>query len=175
MQAHAFRVHVPVEMTTPVDTHLGDSRLSRLLLQRRREILAASTMAMARTRARHYEELAQETIQQRLELLLARVIDAVRRRDASAICSYARTLAKERFEHGYGLGEVQTAFNVLEEELWHVILRDVEPSHHADALALASSILGAAKDALAMEYVTLAARRHAQALDIERLFEGGGS
>lgn len=155
-----------------VDAETERRQLSRVLRVRREEVVEAATIAMARSRIRHYAEPSRIEIRSRLENVYARVVDAVERRDVGSICAYARRLADERYEMGYDLGEVQTALNTLEEELWQTILRDLPSADYAEALAVVSSVLGAAKDALAREYVTLAARHRAPSLDVGRLFEG---
>jgi hypothetical protein len=67
---------------------------------------------------------------------------------------------------------VQAAFNALEEATWTCLLARVEPSELAESLGLVSTILGAAKDALARRYVSLAAHTHAPSLDLRALFTG---
>lgn len=154
------------------DTETAREQLSRVLRVRREEVVEAATIAMARSRLRHDAEPSRTEVRSRLENVYARVVDAVERREVGSICAYARRLADERYGMGYDLGEVQTALNTLEEELWQTILRDLPPAGHAEALGLVSSVLGAAKDALAREYVALAARHRAPSLDVARLFEG---
>lgn len=156
-----------------VEQPIATEDLVRILRARRGEILDAAALGMARSCMRHYSELTRLDVRVRLETLYEWVVDAVERRDLAAICGWARGLAAERYERGYDLGEVQTAFNTLEEELWRAILRDLRPARYADALAVVTTVLGAAKDALAREYVTLAARHRAPSLDVSRLLGGG--
>jgi hypothetical protein len=86
--------------------------------------------------------------------------------------SYAEQVAEERFNAGYDLSEVQTAFNTLEEATWSRVFAELEPAEFAQALGLVSTVLGAAKDALARTYVSLATNAHAPSLDLHALFEG---
>jgi hypothetical protein len=146
--------------------------LIRMLRGRGDEIVEAAAIAMAHSASSHYGELGRVALRTRLESLYSRVVDAVQRRDVAAICVYARGLAAERYDDGYDVGELQTAFNRLEEQLWRTILHDLPPSLHAEALGVVSTVLGAAKDALTREYVTLAVRHRAPALDVARLREG---
>lgn len=85
---------------------------------------------------------------------------------------HAKTIAAERFEAGFDLWEVQTAFNVLEETIWRRILQELPLTEFAEALSLASTVLGAGKDTLARTYVTLASKTHAPTLNIQSLFAG---
>jgi hypothetical protein len=88
--------------------------------------------------------------------------------------AHADVVARERFEAGYDLSEVLTAFNVLEEAIWTRVLAELPPSEYAEALGLISTVLGTGKDALACRYVTLASKVKATSLDLQSLFTGLG-
>lgn len=108
----------------------------------------------------------------RLDTLYGRVAASVERRNLGDVLAYTRALARERFEGGYDLAEVQAAFNALEEALWQRIFAEVPPAELAETLGLVATAFGAAKDALAREWVGLATRAHAPSLDLRALFEG---
>jgi hypothetical protein len=80
---------------------------------------------------------------------------------------YARQVARERYPSSYDLQEVQTAFNLLEEEIWKRITEEVTPTDCPESFALISTVLGAGKQALAAEYVALASHRKAEAPSID--------
>lgn len=162
----SFMAHVQSATAT------STPELVRLLRIRHEEILEGATAALTSSRIRHYNSLASTEVRLRLENLYMRVVDAVEHRDLTQICAYGRELARERYENGYDLGELQTAFNAMEEALWRTILHVAPPALHAEALALVTTVVGAAKDSLAREYVSLSARHRAPALDVGRLFEG---
>jgi hypothetical protein len=88
------------------------------------------------------------------------------------VLDYARKLAAERFESGYDLSEVQGAFNAVEEAAWSRLYARLQPEQLALSLGLVSTVLGAAKDALGREYVSLASRTHVPSLDMRALFTG---
>ncbi len=81
-------------------------------------------------------------------------------------------VADDRFHAGYAIREVQIAINVLEESIWNHIVANVPPNELARALGLVSTVLGAAKDALARAYVSLASQTKAPSLDLSALFKG---
>jgi hypothetical protein len=87
--------------------------------------------------------------------------------------SHAEQIAGERFNSGYDLWEVQTAFNVLEEAIWVRIFKNFPPTELAEAIGLVSTVLGAGKDALARKYVSLASKTRASSLNLQSLFSGG--
>ena len=112
---------------------------------------------------------------QRLDRLFDELVTAVDGHDLASIVGYARGLARARHATGYDLSEVQVAINALEESVWRRIFADAPRDLVGPALREVSTILGAAKDALAREYVTLASSTHAPALDVSALFTGVAS
>jgi hypothetical protein len=144
------------------------------LARQRETIVQEAEAALARSHARHYEAAGETEVRRRLERLFDHLLEGLRERDLGPMVAYAETLAQERFEAGYDLVEVQTAFNALEEASWKRALADLDPSEFADALGLVSTLLGAGKDALARRYVSLAAGTHAPSLDLRALFGGTG-
>jgi hypothetical protein len=80
-------------------------------------------------------------------------------------------VARERYADGFGLQEVHAAFNVMEEVIWRRIAAKLEPLQYPEAFGLASTVLGAGKQALALHWVTLAGHHHAvQSLDLSAMF-----
>jgi RsbRD-like negative regulator of sigma factor len=148
---------------------------AQFLTQARDAIVDAAEAALARTHARHYESAGASAVRQRLEALFDQMLDALRSRDLGPIVSYAERVADERFDAGYDLSEVQTAFNALEEATWSRIFAELQPEQFAEALGLVSTILGAAKDALARRYVSLATDARAPSLDLQALFAGNAT
>ena len=145
------------------------------LAQERSAIVGDAETALARSHARHYEAAGEVEVRRRLELLFERLLQGIETRDLGPMIAYAEQLAEERFEGGYDLVEVQTAFNALEEATWRRVLAGLDPSEFADALGPISTLLGAGKDALARRYVSLAADTHAPSLNLRALFAGTDS
>jgi hypothetical protein len=142
------------------------------LVRERGTIVREAEGALTRLHERHYESVAASEVEKRLEMLFDQLVDAVSKRDLSSIVAYARTVARERFDTGYDLSEVQAAFNVLEAATWTRMIADLEADDLAEGLGLVSTVFGAAKDALGREYVSLATRTRAPSLDLTALFEG---
>ena len=142
------------------------------LAQERDAILEEAEAALARSHAQHYEAAGELEVRRRLQVLFDRLLSALTERDLGPMIAYAQEIAEERFNAGYDLVEVQTAFNALEEAVWQRVLSTLEPSQYAEALGLVSTILGSGKDALARKYVSLAAHSHAPSLDLRALFAG---
>jgi hypothetical protein len=95
--------------------------------------------------ARHYEEAGAIEVGRRLEALVDRVSESLAAQDLGPIIGHAREIARERFNSGYDLVEVQAAFNALEAAVWTRVFTVLEPGQFAQTLGFVSTILGAAK------------------------------
>ena len=140
----------------------------------REPIVEAADEALLRAHVRHYEAAEEGEVRRRLEALYDHLLAALAARDVTGMVSYAEEVAEERFSAGFDLWEVQVAFNALEEATWARAVACTEPGQLAEVLGLASTVLGAGKDALARRYVSLATRAHSPSLDLRALFEGTG-
>jgi hypothetical protein len=145
------------------------------LARNRTVIVDGASDRLRHARAPHYASADAEEVRARLDILFGHVVDAVATRDLSPLETYAEEVANERFEGGYDLAEVQTAFNAIEEATWARVLADLQPASFANALGLVTTVVGAGKDALARAYVSRAARTHAPTLNLLALFGGAGA
>ena len=151
------------------------TRTTAEFLERERfSILEAADAALRRAHARHYESAGEGEVQRRLEALFDHLLEALDERDVTGMLTYSEQVAEERFNAGYDLSEVQTAFNALEEATWARAMGELEATELAETLGLVSTILGTGKDALARRYVSLATRAHVPSLDLRALFTGTG-
>jgi len=158
--------------TRPESKQLANEPLLRVLTFRRDAIVGRAAEAIRETRTRYRTAGQPETVQ-RLDGLYLELLEAVSRRDLGRIVAYSRELAAQRFQSGYDLSDVQVAFNALEEAAWSCLCSELQPDELAAALGVVSTVLGAAKDALAREYVALASHTHVPSLDMRALFTGG--
>jgi|SRR5579884_3308032 len=156
------------ETTTPQSTR----GLLRVLDQRRGPIVEAALESIRYGRSR-YEAAEQAAVRRRVERLYDELLAAVSRRDLGGLVNYTRELAARRFQSGYDLVDVQSAINAVEQATWSDLCERLQPQELALSLGLVSTALGAAKDALAREYVSLALQTHAPSLDLRALFTGG--
>lgn len=147
-------------------------RTSEFLAERGAAILDVAVSDLDRSRVRHYASTGHEETRRRLARLYDALLCTAATNDLGEIVAYAERVATERYRSGYGLSEVQTAFNVLEEAIWESVFAELNPSAHAEALSVVSTALGAAKDALARRYVELATQTHAPAVDLTALLTG---
>ena len=135
-------------------------------------IVDAAESTLGRMHAHHYEGAGALEVRRRLDTLFDRLVESLTTQDLGPILTRAREIAHERFSSGYDLVEVQTAFSALEAAIWTRVFAALKPDQFAQTLGLVSTILGAGKDALAREYVSLATNAHAPSLDLRALFAG---
>lgn len=136
------------------------------------DIIGDAEEAMKRARLRSYEKAGAESTHQRLKALFVLTARAAKEKNLGPMIAHADAIARERFEAGYDLWEVQTAFNVLEEAIWVRILKQLPPEEFAQALGLVSTVLGVGKDTLARRYVSLATKSRVPSLNLQSLFTG---
>jgi hypothetical protein len=120
---------------------------------------------------KHYERDGEAATRYRLEVLYDEVANAVATRDLCGMLDYAEGIAKQRFEAGFDLGEVQTAFFLLEEAIWRRALVQVPAAELAEVLGLVTTVMRRGRDAFARTYLSLATRGQAPSLDLSRLFK----
>ncbi|HEY5876861.1 MAG TPA: hypothetical protein VIT64_16250 [Ilumatobacteraceae bacterium] len=136
-------------------------------------IVDDAAAALERSHLAHYEEAGTDERRRRVQSLFDVVLTSLRQRDLVPIHGYAEAVARERFEAGVSIAELQTAFNVLEEALWQRVVSATDAGDLADAIGVVATVLGAGKDSLARTYVELATARHVPSLDLTALFRGG--
>jgi hypothetical protein len=146
--------------------------LHELLHDHSADIIAEAEEAVKRARLRHYEKSGPEHTHQRLKALFVLTARAAKERNLGPMIAHAENIAHERFEAGFDLWEVQTAFNVLEEAIWVRVLRELPATEYAEALGLISTILGVGKDTLARRYVSLATKTKTRTLNMQSVFTG---
>ena len=153
---------------------MNNAEVLLVLTHERASIVAAATAAIRRSRT-HYQAAGSSETRRRLDALYDEVLGAVSGCELDDIVDYARRLADERFTSGYDLSEVQCAINALEEAVWSRLCARLQPNELTVPLGVVSTVLGAAKDALAREYVALASGTHVASLDMHALFAGDGA
>lgn len=146
--------------------------LIELLQNQQTEILAKAFDAVKRSQLKSYEKAGDEHIHQRLKALYVLSVRAIKERNLGPMTAHAQGIAQERFSAGYDLSEVQTAFNVLEETMWQAVLERLPAGEFAEALGLIGTVLGAGKDSLARQYVSLASKTKSTSLNLQSMFSG---
>ncbi len=148
-------------------------QLSKLLNNKSKAIIDEATEALARTPLKHYRASSAKQNRERLTNLLSLTSESIKSKNLIPMIEYAQQIAKERYEDKFDLQEIQSAFNLLEEIIWKKITVDMSPADYPEAFGLTSTVLGAGKEALAVEYVSLVSnRKDVKSLDLSNLFQG---
>ncbi|HAN34847.1 MAG: hypothetical protein GYA65_00215 [Actinobacteria bacterium] len=147
--------------------------VTEVLTNERENILDAAAIALERSNLPHYAQAGPTAARERLARLLALVLQSVDTRDLVPMIEHATHIAHERFDAGFDIHEVQSAFNVLEEAIWVRVVAATPPAELAESLGLVGTVLGTGRDTLACTYVSLATRQHVPSLDLSALFRGG--
>ena len=149
--------------------------LAILLQEAEPRVLDEAYAALQRSQVTHYETAGEAFTRQRLADLFDLVVESIRTRDLAKVGEYSDAIADERFNQGFDISEVQTAYNALEESMWRVVIAAEPAAELPEAIGLLSTVLGFAKDALARKYVSLSCQRHVPSLDLSALFAGTAS
>jgi hypothetical protein len=119
----------------------------------------------------HYQRDGEAATRERLELLYDQLVTALRRRDLCGLLDHAERIAKQRYDAGFDLREVQTAFFMLEEAISERAMAQLPAEALGEALGLVGTALRRGKEALARAYLSLATRARAPSLDLSALFK----
>ncbi|RPI65769.1 MAG: hypothetical protein EHM47_18205 [Ignavibacteriales bacterium] len=135
------------------------------------EILKTACASLSRAKLKHYDCSAENENYLRLKKLLDLTAEAIERKNLLNLVNYMEETAKNRYYSGFDFSEVHSAINVLEETIWHKINNSIKADELGEALGLVSTVLGAAKESLALTYISLSTRTKAPSLDLNALFE----
>lgn len=127
----------------------------------------------ARTRVarlEHYRRDGDAPTRERLAALFRRLARAVRTRDLDELLSHAERVARERCAAGFGLAELHAAFSALEEAIWTRASARLPLDEQAWGLALVTTALAHAKEALGRAYLAAAPSGHAPSVDLTPVF-----
>jgi hypothetical protein len=147
-------------------------KLHEILVNTQTDIINEAFTSLQRIHLKHYDTSRADENWQRLAKLFDLTLNGVKARSLVEMVFYSEKIAKERYESGFDLHEVHTAYNVLEESIWKAIIKEVEPAELAESLGLIGTVLGTGKEALAIAYVSLASKQKVKSLNLTQLFKG---
>jgi hypothetical protein len=144
-------------------------KLIALIKNHRQELAENALRSLCSARLRPYDLNSPEENRNRFLTLIDLLIHSLEIRSQEPMRAYARMIAHHRYESGYGLHDVFTAFNVLEEQAWHCLLDQIDADELGRSLALLATVIGAGKESLSLAYVEFASQRHAPCIDTQEL------
>jgi len=147
-------------------------KLHEILVNNQTDIINEAFTSLQRSHLKHYDTSRADENWQRLAKLFDLTLNGVKTRSLVEMVTYSEKIAKERYESGFDLHEVHTAYNVLEESLWKCIIKEVDSKELAESLGLIGTVLGTGKESLALAYVSLAGKQKVKSLNLTQLFKG---
>lgn len=147
--------------------------LNDLLEKEADEIVTEAVAALRKGALHSYEKSDDQTNRARVAALFDTMRTSIESQDLVPMVEYSRQIAHERCSDGFNLQEVLTAYNVLEEVIWRRITVELPPKEYARSFGLVSTVIGAGKEVLAVEYVALAGEHHVHSIDFAALFRYG--
>lgn len=121
-------------------------------------------------RLRRYRAEGDAATRERIRALHRRVASAVRARDLEDLLGHAERVARERRAAGFDLADVHAAFSCLEEAIWSRAARRLAPEERGWGLALVTTALAHAKEALGHAYLAATPTGHAPSVDLTPVF-----
>ncbi len=143
-----------------------------LLSKERESLVEEAVRALSRPELKHYASSTDGEKRERIGPLHELTAECIRERTLVPMVTHAQAVARARHGAGYGLQEVHAAYNAFEEVVWRRVVEVLDSSDYPEAFGLVSTVLGAGKEALAVEYVSLASRTRVESLDLTELFRG---
>lgn len=104
-----------------------------------------------------YERLGTDVFRERVSVLYGLILECLDLDTLEPMSRHGEVIAGERLESGFDLGEVQSAFNLLEEAVWGVAISHLPVEHHAEARSRIGRVVAAGKDGLARGWAARAA------------------
>ena len=140
----------------------SDADLSKVLASHQ-HVIDDAVDALPYLQLPHYERLETEAFRERVRVLYGLILECLDQGTSEPISRHGEAIAGERLGAGFDLGEVQAAFNLLEDAVWEVAIPHLPAEHHAAARGRIGRVLAAGKDGLARGWVaTTAGRKPAQ-------------
>lgn len=142
------------------------------LHQNQTDIIRTAFDSLLRSNLKHYSLSGANANWKRIEKLFDLTFICIKEKSLVEIIEYSENIAIERYDQGFDLHEVHAAYNVLEEAIWGIILKMLDPKEFGQALGLVSTVLGAGKETLALTYISLTGKKRPESLDLSELFKG---
>jgi len=147
-------------------------KLVDILVNNQTDIINEAFSSLQRSHLKHYDNSCADENWQRLAKLFDLTLNGIKTKSLVDMVNYSEKVAKERYEAGFDLHEVHTAYNVLEESIWKTIIKEVDQTDLAESLGLISTVLGTGKESLAIAYVSLSGKQSVKSLNFAQLFRG---
>jgi hypothetical protein len=147
-------------VTTSIDELLRDDE---------RAILTEAASSLARLE--HYRRDGEAAARRRLEALYRHLAGAVSARDLDDLLGHVARIARERFEAGFELREVEAAFATLEDAISRRAVARLPACELAWGIGLVATALAHARAELGRTFAALAPAARPGTLDLTAVFQ----
>ncbi len=128
--------------------------LISIIQQYRDELIATVCRRLQHLHDSHYEVIDYESHVEREERFLNALLDGLQKPAGSDFVNFVERLSETRSDEGYTLEEFQEAFNIVEDSLWKMLVREYG---HNDAFiemwSITANLFRRAKDRVAQTYL----------------------
>jgi hypothetical protein len=146
-------------------------KLEILLRNESEQLVDAAMASLERAQLTGYLRSSPDENRVRFSRLLSLLERCVTSRNLNPMKDYAQAIAAERFQAGFGLQEVFTAFNVLEEQVWKRVTEVSAAEELPIEFGFDEHGARSGKESLSLTYVSLASKVHTPTLNLTHLFE----
>lgn len=129
-----------------------DGQLSTMLAAHH-HVIDDAVDALPHLRLPHYEQQGTEEFREQVRVLYGLILECLDEDTLEPISRHGEAIARERIGSGFDLGEVQLAFDLLEDAVWQVAISHLPAEHHGEARSRIDRVLAAGKDGLARGWV----------------------
>lgn len=120
--------------------------------ERRHDLAVHLAHEIKQARHPHYEAVELPLLEERASQLVDAFHQSMRG-DPRPFVAYVRRLSEARHREGYYLEEMQTLLSMLEERVWNLVLEESPFRRAVSHLAVVTTVIGKAKDELALVYL----------------------
>ena len=145
----------------------GRELLIKIIQQYHDELITTICRQLQQLHDSHYEVIDYECHVEREEQFLNALLDGLRQPTEGDFLNFVQRLSERRSDEGYSLEEFQDAFNVVEDSMWNILVR--EYGHNQAFIEMWSIIaheFRRAKDQLAQTFLDKA---HSAERELEHL------
>jgi hypothetical protein len=143
----------------------NNTQLIKIIEQYKDELTALICRRLQRLEDTHYADIDYERHLEREQSFLDALVLGLQRDRPDSFFTFVEELVEQRLDEGYSLEEFQTAFDIVEESLWDVLVAHLPPDQTLiEMLGTSTKLFRRAKDQLACVYLH-------KALEAERELE----
>jgi hypothetical protein len=146
-------------------------QLSTAIEQHRQELIETVSKRLQQLEGTHYADIDYERHLEREEVFLNVLLQGLAHETPEVFLNFVDQLSDQRANEGYTLQEFQQAFNIVEDTIWEMLVREYAPDQSLiEMLTTFRRFFRAGKDRLAGVYLREADFTKKELEEIQRKF-----